>query len=197
MDKLILDLFEIGAFQFGKFRLKSGKKSPFYIDLRLLISHPDVLLKVAEVYTQVLKKLKFDRIAAVPYAAIPIATAICLKTKTPMIYLRKETKKYGLMKEIEGKFKTDEKVVVIDDMVTTGESKLEAIEPLRKAGLRVEDVVVLIDREQGAKETLRKSGYKLHSFIGFRAVLEKVLKAGKISKEVYSACQKYLDHESY
>jgi uridine monophosphate synthetase len=169
---LILDLARIGAVRFGQFTLKSGQTSPVYIDLRLLASHPGVLGRVASAYAELLRGLDYARIAAIPYAALPIGTAVSLQTGQPLIYPRKETKEYGTRRAIEGVFQPGERVVVLDDLITTGGSKIEAIEPLQAAGLQVRDVVVLIDRESGGRETLQEAGYLLHSVLTLREILD-------------------------
>ena len=122
------DLLSAGCIKFGDFTLKSGLQSPIYIDLRRIISHPKLLADVAQAYLPLIAKLKFSRIAGLPYAAIPIATAVCLQGNYPMIYPRKEVKAYGTKAEIEGEFHAGETVLVIDDLATTGGSKFEAIE---------------------------------------------------------------------
>ena len=147
-------LLEAGCIKFGEFTLKSGLKSPIYIDLRQIITYPKLLEQVGAAYLPLLEKLEFDRLAGLPYAAIPIATAISLAGNYPMIYPRKEVKAYGTKAEIEGEYHAGETVVVIDDLATTGGSKFEAIEKLTGVGLVVKDVVVLVDRQSGAKESL-------------------------------------------
>jgi uridine monophosphate synthetase len=180
---LILDLARIGAVRFGQFTLKSGKTSPIYIDLRLLASHPGVLQRVAAAYADVLAGLAFDRIAAIPYAALPIGTAVALQTGQPMIYPRKEAKGYGTRRAIEGAFKAGERAVVLDDLITTGGSKIEAIAPLQDAGLVVKDVVVLIDRESGGHEELARQGYRLQAVFTLRQILDVLASEGEIGEE--------------
>ncbi len=162
-QRLVADLFKIGVFKTGRFVLKSGKISSYYIDLRVLVSYPEVLKRVAEAYIEVLKMLKFDRLAAVPYAALPIVSAISVLGKYPFVYTRKEKKDYGTKKLIEGEYKKGELIVVVDDVITTGASKLEVIKPLENEGLYVKDIVVFVDREEGGREELEKKGYRLWS----------------------------------
>jgi uridine monophosphate synthetase len=131
------ELLSAGCMKFGEFTLKSGLKSPFYIDLRRIITYPKLLEQIAQAYLPLLSSLQFSRIAGLPYAAIPIATAISLAGNYPMIYPRKEVKSYGTKAELEGDYNTGEIVVIIDDLATTGGSKFVAIEKLRGAGLVV------------------------------------------------------------
>ena len=182
-DALILDLARIGAVRFGTFTLKSGQHSPVYIDLRLLASHPDVLRRVAAAYAALLSGLTYDRIAAIPYAALPIGTAVALHLGHPLIYPRKEAKAYGTQRAIEGAYAPGERAIVLDDLITTGGSKIEAIEPLRDAGLAVSDVVVLIDRQGGGREELAGHGYRLHSVFTLGHILDVLACHGAISSE--------------
>ena len=185
-------LLEAGCVKFGEFTLKSGLVSPIYIDLRRIITFPKLLEQVGAAYLPLLADLTFDRLAGLPYAAIPIATAISLQGGYPMIYPRKEVKTYGTKAEIEGEFHPGETAVVIDDLATTGGSKFEAIEKLRAAGLAVHDVVVLIDRQSGAKESLAQAGFSLQAVLTISDLLEYWEKSGKVDKEKIRAARKFL-----
>ena len=177
------ELLSAGCIKFGNFSLKSGLQSPIYIDLRQIITFPKLLEQIGAAYLPLLKDLKFDRIAGLPYAAIPIATAISLAGNYPMIYPRKEVKTYGTKAEIEGAYHTGETVVVIDDLATTGGSKFEAIEKLTGVGLVVKDVVVLVDRQSGAKESLEQAGYSMHAVLTIRQLLDYWEKTNKVEKD--------------
>ena len=192
LSSLADGLLEAGCIKFGEFTLKSGLTSPIYIDLRRIITHPKLLADIAQAYLPILSTLQFSRIAGLPYAAIPIATAISLAGNYPMIYPRKEAKSYGTKAEIEGEYHAGETVVVIDDLATTGGSKFEAIEKLTGAGLVVKDVVVLIDRQSGAKESLAGAGYSLHAVLTIGQLLEYWEETGKVEKDKIEATRKFL-----
>ncbi len=192
LTRLADGLLEAGCVKFGQFTLKSGLISPIYIDLRQLVSFPKLLTQVAQAYMPILKRLSFDRLAGLPYAAIPIVTAISLLTDLPMIYPRKEAKTYGTKAEIEGIFTAGERVVIIDDLATTGGSKFEAIEKLTKSGLRVLDVVVLIDRQSSASEALAKAGYQLHSVFTLTDLLDYWEKSKKVPDEYIYKTREFL-----
>src|SRR5574338_157752 len=175
-------LLAAGCIKFGSFTLKSGLVSPIYIDLRQIISYPRLLEDVGAAYLPLLRELTFDRIAGLPYAAIPIATAVSLQGSYPMIYPRKEVKTYGTKAEIEGEYHAGETVLVIDDLATTGGSKFEAIEKLTGVGLIVTDIVVLVDRQSGAKESLAQAGYSMHAVLTISQLLEYWEANGKVEK---------------
>ncbi|HNB41462.1 MAG TPA: orotate phosphoribosyltransferase [Anaerolineales bacterium] len=185
-------LLDAGCIKFGEFTLKSGLKSPIYIDLRYIISFPKLLETIGAAYLPLLKELNFKRIAGLPYAAIPIATAVSLQGNYPMIYPRKEVKTYGTKAEIEGEYHAGETVVVIDDLATTGGSKFEAIEKLTGVGLVVKDVVVLVDRQSGAKESLEQAGYNLHAVLTITQLLDYWEENGKVSKEKIAETRTFL-----
>ncbi|MEP6896699.1 MAG: orotate phosphoribosyltransferase [Chloroflexota bacterium] len=186
-------LLSADCIKFGEFTLKSGLTSPIYIDLRQIITYPKLLEQIGAAYLPLLKDLKFDRIAGLPYAAIPIATAISLAGNYPMIYPRKEVKTYGTKAEIEGEYHAGETVIVIDDLATTGGSKFEAIEKLTGVGLVVKDVVVLVDRQSGAKESLAQAGYSMHAVLTIGQLLEYWEKNGKVEKDKIEAARKFLN----
>ena len=196
MDNLINaladGLLEAGCIKFGEFTLKSGLKSPIYIDLRQIITYPRLLQQVGAAYLPLLAKLEFKRLAGLPYAAIPIATAISLAGNYPLIYPRKEVKTYGIKAEIEGEYQPGETVVVIDDLATTGGSKFEAIEKLSAAGLVVKDVVVLVDRQSGAKEALAQAGFNLHAVLTINQMLDHWEATGKVPADRLMATREFL-----
>lgn len=190
---LLMDgLLQAGCVKFGQFTLKSGLISPIYLDLRELVSYPGLLGQAAAAYLPLLKPLAYDRLAALPYAALPIGTAISLQSGTPLLYPRKESKSYGTRADIEGHYEPGDTVVVIDDLATTGSSKFEAIEKLTQAGLKVSDVVVLIDRQSGAKEALAQAGYRLHAVLNLSEMLAYWQTNGRVPSDQIAAARRFL-----
>ena|ERR1700722_12171977 len=192
IKSLILDLFSIQAVKFGTFTLKSGVSSPIYLDLRIIISYPDILRNISRSLGKTLDALSFDVICGVPYTALPIATALCLDRNLPMVMRRKEAKDYGTKKLIEGKFEKGQTCLIIEDVVTSGTSILETVAPLKAEGLGVEDAVVVIDREQGGKEKLKENGIQLHSLISIFDLLKVLFYEKKISDATFRETNEFL-----
>jgi uridine monophosphate synthetase len=185
-------LFEAGCVRFGDFVMHSGLHSPVYIDLRRLVTYPRLLDMAARAYARLLRPLTYDRIAAIPYAGLPIGTAVALHTGQPLIYPRREAKAYGTRKLIEGEYAAGERVVLLDDLITTGGSKVEAMEPLRAEGLIIEDVVVLIDREQGGAQDLTQHGCRLHAVTTLREITEALAAGGQLAQSDAQRVRDYL-----
>ncbi len=160
-------LYNIGAIKIGKFKLKSGIISPFYLDLRLIPSEPQIFKFVVDVYKSMIQELNYhpECIAGLISAGIPFATGISLDMNIPLLQIRSDVKEHGTKKMIEGILpKKYTKVVLIDDLISTGATKLDAIEALRSKGYIVKDLIVLIDRTNDeGKKMMEDARVKIHS----------------------------------
>ncbi|HEY9122381.1 MAG TPA: orotidine-5'-phosphate decarboxylase [Brevefilum sp.] len=191
-ENLILKLYHDGCVKFGTFTLASGKESPIYIDLRRVVSFPDLFKSAVASYVHVLKDLDFDLIAGVPYAALPLAAGAALRLNLPLIYPRKETKAHGTGQSIEGAFQPGQRVVLIEDVITSGGSILKAAEALRMAGLAVRDAVVMVDRKQGGIEDLSQHDIKVTPVLDIFEILDVLKSNALIDDETYKRVKTYL-----
>ncbi|KAG5667923.1 hypothetical protein PVAND_015888 [Polypedilum vanderplanki] len=192
--ELALKLFQISAFKFGSYTLKSGEISPVYFDLRVIISHPDVMENLTNLMLLFIKEkeIQCDQLCGVPYTALPLATLLSVKMKQPMLIRRKEAKTYGTKKLIEGKFQDQETCLIIEDVVTTGSSIIETTNDLRNENLEVEDAIVVVDREQGGKDNLTKNGIRMHSLFTLPYFLEILKDEGKIEDDMIKTIKDYI-----
>jgi uridine monophosphate synthetase len=180
-EELILQLFDTGCILFGEYVQASGAVFPYYVDLRRVISNPQLFQAMIDAYTALIKDLSFDRIAGIPYGALPTATGLALRLNRAMIYPRKEVKAHGTRQVVEGAFRPGEKVVVVDDILISGKSALEGVRKLQSVGLMVEDIVVLIDHGGSpVAAKLAAEGLRTHAVLPFERIVETLHAAGRI-----------------
>ncbi|MEM2174871.1 MAG: phosphoribosyltransferase family protein [Candidatus Micrarchaeia archaeon] len=242
-DWLIRRLYEIGALKFGEFTLKSGKKSPYYIDLRILPSHPDVLIEVAKALKAIIAKQrqKPSVLCGIPMAGLAIANALSIETGIPVVYTRKEPmfyrdlarhfrrfilegkylpeevpivekviatleefsgfKIHGIANYLDGEIRDGDKIAIVDDLITTADSKIEARDLImleaRRRNIKVNVlwVYVVLDREQGGKEILEKEGIRLYSVLTITEVAKKLHENGILPTEKYEVIIRYTASE--
>jgi orotate phosphoribosyltransferase len=175
-------LNEIGALQFGAFKLTSGKMSPYYIDLRIIPSFPDAFHKINNLYVSFIKEEigleNFERIAGIPVAGIPFASQVAYNLQKPFLYIRKGIPLHGRQRRIEGVITPGNRILLIDDLVTTGLSLRKTAKAITAEGGLVTDSVVLLDREEGGRQNLAKDGIKLHA----------LLKISEIAHTLFETC---------
>jgi orotate phosphoribosyltransferase len=188
-------LIKVGAIKFGTFTLSSGKLSPYYIDLRIIPSFPGAFRRTVEVLKDAAAKVdlkKFQSIAGIPTAGVPYASVLAYTLGKPFLYVRKETKLHGRERRIEGVISPGSNVLIVDDLITTGKSALEAVQAIRSEGGVVTDALVLIDREEGGERSLREVGVKLHSFIKISKIARILFNMGAIDREQYNGIMKQI-----
>jgi uridine monophosphate synthetase len=183
LDALIVDLFDIGCLLFGDYVQASGAVFNYYIDLRQIISDPNLFHRVLHAYGERMQGLLFDRIAGIPYGSLPTATGLSLQLKKPLIYPRKEVKAHGARRLIEGDFNPGDTAVVVDDILITGGSVLEGIAKLEGSGLVVRDVVVFIDHGGSARQWLADAGYRTHAVLELAQITRALRQAGRLTAE--------------
>lgn len=193
-DEMANILFKLDAIQFGVFKLSSGKASPYYVDLRVIPSFPDAFREICDFSDQFITSQigtkNFDRIAGVPLTGIIFASQVAYNLKKPFLYLRKGVRLRGRERRVEGVLVTGERVLLIDDLVTTGLTLKKAAEAVRAEGGVVTDAVVFLDREEGAGVQLEKSGIKLHSVLKISEIANVLYDSGVMDEESLKIIQK-------
>lgn len=179
-------LVNSGALKIGRFILKSGVESPYYIDLSWLLSSPDSFERVSRIISEDLRSIiserRIDKLATIELKGALILPHVASILKTPCIIVRKEEKVYGLTGRIVGgEVKRGERFIFFDDVLTDGKSKLEGIKPIEEMGGTVNTIVVVVDREQGGREKLESMGYNVKPITTISEIVERLQRMGKIS----------------
>ena len=186
-------LFENKIIQFGDFTLASGKKSSYYVDLRLVPSYPhDFRRMVKYLQNEITNDVgldNFDSLVSVPTGGLVIASALAIETVKPLIYVRSKPKDYGTSKSVEGKIQEGMKVVMVDDVATTGGSVLNGIKSLKEANIKIEDAYVIVNRMEGADEALKEQGVTLHSLLNVLEITKALHEQNLIGDEILQKVQ--------
>ena len=190
--EFFLECYKLGIIKFGRFTLKSGIESPFYVDLRPLASDPKILKNLANYLLDMLPLDNFDLICGVPYAALPMATAMSLESYIPLIIKRKEAKEYGTKKMIEGIYQKGQNCLLVEDVITSGKSLVETIAEIEQEDIKVADIVVVLDREQGGKQLLEGRGYRVHTLFNISEVCSILQENGELSDDEVERIQDFL-----
>lgn len=195
--RLARELEEHGLIKFGEFTLKSGIVSPFYIDLRQAQSFPSTLQAVADCFGEMLSDIEPDvYLAGVPEAGTPLATATGFQTKRKLLQPRKVVKAHGTKSSVEGSYSEGDRVVLLDDLITKGDSKLEAIEQVEAAGLRIERFLVLIDRQQGGIEMISEKGYPIEAALTITELVDLLASDGRLPNDKYNQILSFVGKQS-
>lgn len=192
--KSAIELHRIGAIKFGNFTLSSGKSSPYYVDLRIVPSYPELFDTLTDICADIVEEKieNKNRIAGVPTGGLPYATLVSYKLSLPLFYVRKKRKKHGRKKGVEGVLEKDY-AVLIDDVTTTGGSIKKATETIRSAEGKVKDAIVMLDREESAKESLQDSNVNLESCFKISEIIEYLKEDSIIDEEKYTLVRDYLE----
>jgi len=181
-------LHQNGIIKFGDFTLASGKKSSYYVDLRLVPSYPIEFRKMVKYLENEIEQDigldNFDSIVSVPTGGLVIASALAIETVKPLIYVRSKPKDYGTSKSVEGKIHENMKVVMIDDVATTGGSVVNAIKSLKEVNITVKDAYVIVNRMEGADEAMLELGVKMHSILNILQITEALFEQNLIDASV-------------
>ncbi len=189
-------LTNIDALQFGLFKLSSGKVSPYYVDLRIVPSFPDAFRDICEFYAQYITQQigikSFDRITGIPIAGIPFASQVAYILKKPLLYVRKDAKLHGRERRVDGILVSGDRVLLIDDLITTGITLKKAAQAVRAEGGVVTDAVTFLDRQEGGKELLEKEGIKLHPLLKISEIAQTLYEMGTIEEESLKTINKQI-----
>ena len=190
-------LYKNDVIKFGNFTLASGKDSSYYIDLRLVPSFPHQFRKmIKNLQNLIIEKIgldDFDSLASVPTGGLVVTSALAIETVKPLIYVRNKPKEHGTTKSIEGKISAGMKVVMVDDVMTTGTSVLNGIKQLKESGLSISDVFVIINRLEGADKTFSDMGVQIHQLTDILEITNILFQEKLISKEIFEKIKKQVN----
>ena len=190
-------LHQKGIIKFGDFTLASGKHSSYYVDLRLVPSYPIEFRKMVKyLENQIVEDVgldNFDSIVSVPTGGLVIASALAIETVKPLIYVRSKQKDYGTLKSVEGKIHDNMRVLMIDDVATTGGSVVNAIKSLKEVNISVKDAYVIVNRMEGADEALLELGVKMHSILNILQITEALFEQNLIGENVLEKVKKQIN----
>lgn len=179
-------LVHTGALKFGVFTLSGGKLSPYYLDLRIVPSFPDAFRTAIDLLSKTASKIQtINKIGGIPTGGLPWASVLAYSLSKPLVYVRKEIKHHGREKMVEGMLTPGERILLVDDVITTGHNIVSALQTLRAEGGVVEDALVLVDREEGGEERLRKEGVRLHSATRMSQLAKQLLDMDAISESQF------------
>lgn len=196
LEELVKDIYRAGAFKIGDFKLTSGGLSPYYVDLRTLVSKPKLFERLVDSYIDKMRAIgkDFDVIAGVETAGIPIATLISYKTGVPMVYARSGERGHGTERLVEGELAAGDRVVVIDDVLTTGGSIMNAVKAISTYGGKVAYALVFLDRLQNGTKRLREAEIAVHSVIKIDDFIRILSRDKLISESNYRKIMRYLEN---
>lgn len=190
-------LYQKGVIKFGDFTLASGKKSSYYVDLRLVPSYPHQFrAMIKHLQNNIIDNTgldQFDSLVSVPTGGLIIASALAIETVKPLIYVRSKPKDYGTSKSVEGQIAKGMKVVMIDDVATTGGSVVNAIKSLRESDIVIEDAYVIVNRMEGAEEILKELGVKMHSLVNIIQITQALHEQKLVSDDVLEKVRKQIE----
>jgi orotate phosphoribosyltransferase len=187
-------LLKTNGLQFGVFKLTNGKESPYYIDLRTIASFPrHFRLTIGALRDKIATTigLEFDSLGSIPTSGLVFGSALAYEIVKPLIYVRKEPKGHGITKMIEGYLKPGGKVLVVDDVATTGMSTSSAVDIIRSNGGVVENVLVIVSRLEGAEESLRQKGVNFISLTTIEEIVSVLNNKGLIDENILESVLKY------
>lgn len=194
LEQAVIEMFKIGAIRFEPVTLKSGLISPYYNNLRLLASYPRLLNKVAGLMASKMAEtgIKAGVLIGIAEAGIPIAVALALHTGIPAGYVRSSAKAHGIKRMVEGAWEDGATGLLVDDVVSDGASKLEVLGHLKEAGLRVQDILVIVDRGQGGPQLMSKHGLNCHTVVHMDQVLDILLQEGLITENQVEESRRFM-----
>ncbi|MCV0410362.1 orotate phosphoribosyltransferase [Nitrosopumilus sp.] len=190
-------LYQKGIIKFGDFTLASGKKSSYYVDLRLVPSYPHEFRKMVKyLENEIAQKIgleNFDSFVSVPTGGLVIASALAIETVKPLIYVRSKPKDYGTSKAVEGKIHEGMKVIMIDDVATTGGSVVNAIKSLKEVNISVKDAYVIVNRMEGAEEALADLEVNMHSILNILQITETLHEQNLVDESILEKVKKQIN----